>query len=85
MPFFRYEDVLVDPTSFLVQLVTKYGLRRRTAYLVNVLQVACATGEIMLSSILLLNTEQLKLCCLPVPCPADFAGGSGLGAQGSAV
>jgi len=43
--FARYEDVLVDPTLFLKELVTKFGLRRRTPYLVNVLQATSLTSS----------------------------------------
>jgi len=42
--FVRYEDVLVDPSTFLASLVTKLGLRRKVPFLVNVLQPTTGSG-----------------------------------------
>jgi len=42
--FVRYEDVLLDPSDFLQQLVTKFGLRRKAAFLINVLQPTTLSG-----------------------------------------
>jgi uncharacterized membrane protein YgcG len=36
--FVRYEDVIADPVNVLQQIVSKYNLRRKSPYLINVLQ-----------------------------------------------